>query len=199
MTKSSTNAPIRAYLAELDAALADLPSDVRRGILEGVGEELRGLSESDTVRRIQQLGHPAFIASQARAEAGLSESDAADATRELSDPAWFPVVAALLVMVGGVLIPFVGAIAGLVMVWFSRTWTRAEKWVATLTPVVAVVLAVLLAAAAALSSRQDVSPSGDVHNPLVPALFDAVWSSLLMVLVVQVFVGIWLLVRARAR
>ena len=60
---------IRSYLADLDAALAGVPADVRRDIVAGVAEELSGLDAATAASRIESFGDPAFIAAEASAEA----------------------------------------------------------------------------------------------------------------------------------
>jgi hypothetical protein len=178
------------YLTELETALRGIPPETRNGILSGVREELESLTGSDASRRIQELGDPQFIASEARAEAATGAPGKHEAR-------WFSVVAALLVMVGGFVIPLLGALAGFVMVWFSGTWSRKEKWIATLTPVA---VALLLAIAGITSSLWQVPQAqpanGETPNPLIPVAYDLITTGVLLVLVVQIGVGVWLLVRA---
>ena len=184
-----------AYLAELETALAGIAPETRNGILHGVREELHGLSEADAVLRIQELGDPEFIASEARAQAASFEEYASQASRE---PRWFSVVAALLIMLGGIVIPILGSVAGLVMMWFSTTWSRKEKWIATLIPVAVALLAALLGGALSLWQAQQTQPGGLSPNPLVPVPFDLLMSGIALVLITQFAVGVWLLVRGRA-
>lgn len=54
----------------------------------------------------------------------------------------------------------IGAVAGLVLMWLSRAWTRTEKWIATLTPLA--VIAVSIIAAVALSTRPTPPATGAV-------------------------------------
>ncbi len=83
-----------------------------------------------------------FIASEARA--GVSDRPPAGQTGERS-PQWYIVVTSLLVGFGGFVLPVVGWIAGLVMMWVSPSWRRWEKWVATMAaPVVALVVITVL-------------------------------------------------------
>jgi hypothetical protein len=140
------------------------------------------------------VGDPEFIATQARSDAASAEVDSPPFKRS---PPWFAVVAALLVMVGGFVIPFAGTLAGLVMVWFSDTWSRKEKWIATLTPVAVTILLALVGTISWLWQPQQVSPTGELRNPVVPVPFDLLIFGFVLVLLVQVGVGIWLLIRAR--
>jgi uncharacterized membrane protein len=199
---------VRSYLAKLDRSLIGLPSDVRDEIMAGIREELDGLDAGSAAARIQALGDPQFIAAEARAEAAVSPSAGALDVGQ-AEPRWYPVLASLLVAFGGIVIPVVGWIVGIVMVWLSATWTRGEKWVATLTPFVAVVAASLIITVSLLGGEGSSAsaPTGadtDLHvpvsvsaNPLLPTAYDLVWSGATLFLFSSVIVGIWLLWRAR--
>jgi uncharacterized membrane protein len=194
MPDPTTSLIAHTYLVELESALTGLSPETRNGILSGIREELDGLGDADASRRIQELGDPEFIASEARAEAAVVGGDTSPVKRS---PKWFAIVAALLVMVGGFVIPILGTIAGLVMVWFSETWSRKEKLIATVTPVAIVILLLLAGTFSSLWQAQQAQPNGQVSNPVIPASVDLVTSSVLLVLVVQLGVGVWLLVRAK--
>ena len=140
------------------------------------------------------LGDPEFTASHPRAEAASAKVDPSPFER---NPPWFAIVAALLVMVGGFVIPLTGTLAGLVMVWFSDAWSRKEKWIATLTPVAVTILLALVGATSWLWRPLLSTPTGDIRDPVIPASFDLLTSGFLLVLVVQGGVGAWLLTRAR--
>jgi hypothetical protein len=107
---------------------------------------------------------------------------------------WYPVLAALLVAFGGIVIPVIGWIVGMAMVVMSATWRRGDKWAAVLTPVVAgAVLPLIVALIGSLSSSGLEEP-----NPLIPHPFDVVWSSVVFLIPVNAVVGIWLLWRAKS-
>ena len=196
MTESTLADVAGRYLAALDQALAGLPGEVRTGILTGVREELEGLSAADAAVRIRDLGDPEFIAADARSDTPQPVSATPTPAREAR---WYPVVAALLVMVGGIVLPVLGTVAGLVMVWFSTAWTRTEKWVATLIPVAVVVLLGATGVVVAVASTGQAGPAGDGPSPLIPGPVDVVTLGIVLLVVVQVGVGIWLLVRAAKR
>lgn len=195
MSESKTIMVTRTYLAELGAALTGVPAEVREGILNGVREELDGLDATEAGRRIQELGDPQFIAAEARSEAS---GPAAKIVGSVRDTRSYAIVAAVLVMVGGFVIPGLGAIAGLVLVWFAHAWTRAEKWIATLIPFAVMALTALVGTIVSLqTAQQPPADGGEALNPLIPAYFDVVTLGIVLVLLVHVAVGIWLLVRAR--
>lgn len=67
-----------------------------------------------------------------------------DPPRRTGEAPAYSVVAAILVMVGGVIIPFLGWMAGIAMMWSSTAWPARQKWIATLLPVVIGFLAVAI-------------------------------------------------------
>ena len=200
MAETTTPQVVRSYLAQLEKALGGLPLEVRDEIVAGIREELEGLDAAAAAARVEALGDPEFIAAEARAEVGASP--VAPATppaaerigRFGGEPGWYPVLAALLVAFGGVVIPVIGWIVGLGLVWTSKTWRLRDKWVATLTPFVAVGLFVLVFSLTSMASQPDL---GVTPNPLIPGIHSALWSSIVLVVPVNAVVGIWLLWRAK--
>ena len=134
MTEASTPQSVRSYLRKLDRTLADVPDDVRQGIVAGVAEELEGLDAADAADRIESLGDPIFIAAEARAGAAPKSSGAKLTLPRASEQRWYVVVTALLLEFGGLLVPLAGWVAGIMMLWASPLWTRGEKLVATIVP-----------------------------------------------------------------
>lgn len=122
-----------AYLGQLASELEHLPADLRRDIVAGVREELQGLDAAAAAARIERLGDPAFIAAEARAgtptDAPLGGTDAPPPGRA------FSITAAVVLIAGSLLVPIIGALAGLFCVSQSRAWTRWEKTAAWLAPV----------------------------------------------------------------
>lgn len=176
---------VRGYLAELDAALAEVPGGVRAEIVAGVREELAGLDAVTAAVRIQELGDPAFIAAEARA--GVEPVPVS------TEAGWYPVVTAIVMAIGGAVIPVLGWIVGVGMVWASRTWFRWEKWVATLAaPAAGILLAGLIWAFWAPQA-----PREGAANPLVPVFHDMILSAILFVGLINLAVGVWLLWRAK--
>ncbi|GAA4682956.1 HAAS signaling domain-containing protein [Frondihabitans cladoniiphilus] len=130
---------VTAYLAELENELDGVAPEVRNDIVAGVREELLGLDAAAAHARISELGDPAFIAAEARTEAGTG-MDEASVERE-SAPGRASSIAAVVVLVAGsIVVPFVGAIVGLVWVSSARAWTRREKATAWFAPIVIAVL-----------------------------------------------------------
>lgn len=206
---------VRSYLSQLDAALDGVPSQARRAILDGAAEELAGLDAVAAATRIEELGDPEFIAAEARAEAGGVAGSAVPsaarpdssavtgrgaptsvatsfANRRSGDARWYIVLASLLVAFGGVVVPLLGWVFGLAMVWVSKSWQLWEKWVATLTPPLAIAFSVLLMS---LVRRANAGQNNDGLNPLLPSLPDSLFSNLFLLVGLNAVVGIWLLWR----
>ena len=60
-----------------------------------------------------------------------------------ADPDVYPTVTMLMLMLGGFVLPVIGWVAGVVMLWAGTSWTTGQKWLGTLVwpAVVAVPLA----------------------------------------------------------
>lgn len=190
---------VKSYLAELERALGGVPDEVGREILAGIAEELSGLDAANAAERIELLGDPAFIAAEARTEAGVEPQTTDTPMPVPGDPRWYTVLASLLVALGGVVIPVLGWVFGIAMVWLSKTWRRWEKWVATLTPAVAALAALSPGLIAAGAAGSGAMTGADVPSPLLPTWYDSLWSSLVLLVALNVVVGIWLLWRALRR
>ncbi|BDZ52044.1 hypothetical protein GCM10025867_42850 [Frondihabitans sucicola] len=127
------------YLARLQTELADVPPEVSTDIVAGIREELQGLDQTESEARIATLGDPAFIAAEARAASPTPVSETTAPGRTLS------IAAVLVLILGSIVVPGVGALVGLVWVSIARAWSRTEKLVAWLVPIaVAIVVIVVL-------------------------------------------------------
>ncbi|MBN9759268.1 hypothetical protein Ae406Ps2_3458c [Pseudonocardia sp. Ae406_Ps2] len=70
------------------------------------------------------------------------------------DPDAYPVLTVLMLMLGGFVLPVVGWLAGVVMLWTGRSWTVGEKWLGTLVwPGIVAVPALVLAVGLAVPSE----------------------------------------------
>jgi len=217
---------VNDYLERLDAALAHVPYATAREIREGVAEELRSLDATAADERMRELGDPEHIA--AAATGSLREGPAAGGA---GAPSWAPappprsagtaspiyvVLTGLAVAFGMWVVPIVGWIAGIVLMWMSAVWRRWEKIVATAVPLVAAaVLAAIAAITSAIEEQQRTSayqsevelsefhaPGVDQYgasNPFIPASYDLFWAAPFAVGLLNVAVGVWLLVVAFRR
>ena len=123
---------VRTYLTTLERALAGVPDDVRQGLVAGIAEELDGLDGTAAASRIEELGDPAFIAAEAREGAGSAAANAVP-MGALSHR-WYAVLTVVVLAFGGLVLPFIGWLVGLVLLWQTPIWSRKQKLVATIVP-----------------------------------------------------------------
>ncbi|ANJ28385.1 hypothetical protein ATC03_18455 [Agromyces aureus] len=142
--------------------------------------------------RIEELGDPVFIAAEAREQAATDEP----VYSALGSRAYM-IVTVFAIALGGVLLPFVGWVGGIVLMWFSPAWRRWEKWIATLAPLmlgfITAVTIWLLA-----SAGTGTSPNELLGAPVIPAPM-LMWNALVVIGVANVGIGVWLLIRGLSR
>jgi hypothetical protein len=126
---TSADQLVAAYLKRLDAELAGAPRTRRREVVEEISEHIdearAGLAtqgEAEIRNLLDRLGDPAEIAAEARGRP--------DAPRRRV--AWKEIVALIMLPIGGVILPFVGWIVGVVLLWLSDRWTTGDKLIGTL-------------------------------------------------------------------
>lgn len=114
------------YLDRLDSALADLPRGRRREVVEEIAEHIAAAraeaavqSQAELRTVLDRIGDPEEIA-------------AAALDRPPARRTWVEVGALVLLLVGGVVLPVVGWLAGVVLLWISTVWTTREKVIGTL-------------------------------------------------------------------
>jgi hypothetical protein len=126
---STADQLVRDYLKRLDAELADLPRARRRELVQEISghiSEARADLPTETEAEIRTLldrtGDPADIAVEARERFGVQ--------RKRSGA--LEVVALILLLIGGVVIPVVGWLVGVVLLWVSEAWNTRDKLIGTL-------------------------------------------------------------------
>ena len=122
MNDSSLHPLSRDYLMRLQKAARRLPRTRRKELVEEVEAHLRealpvNLSEAETREVLKRLGEPEQIAAEA-------------STRDLMPER----IAVFLLLSSGVILPGLGWIAGLVLLWRSRTWSQRDKLIGTIVP-----------------------------------------------------------------
>ena len=177
---------VRNYLSRLDAALDGVPADLAGDVRSGIEEELSGLDAATASVRIEELGDPVFIAAEIRdAVDPVPVAARVETAKPLTATRGFAIAAALLVAIGGIVVPFVGWILGIVWMWMSPVWRRGEKWVATLAGPAAIALALL---------------GGLVGTTFEGGRGLGGWHAFILVaLALPVAVGVWLLWRTKGR
>jgi ribose/xylose/arabinose/galactoside ABC-type transport system permease subunit len=125
---TEVDALILRYLQDLEAELHDLPANRRQELLDEVGEHIAaaraGLdpeTEAGVRTMLERLGDPAEIAAEARERFGVQPRPPRPATP------WLEVIALVLLV-----IPFVGWVVGVILVWLSRLWTTRDKLIGTI-------------------------------------------------------------------
>ena len=138
------------YLSRLHAAGWVLPAARREALVDRIrrllDEQLGSPEAAARVRAVLgELGDPARLVAEDAAREPLPPAPAAPRLRH-SEWGSREVAAVLLLSIGGLALPLVGPVVGLVVAWTAPGWTRVHKAVAT-------VVAVAAPAALALPTR----------------------------------------------
>lgn len=127
--KPTTERLVDDYLKQLDSELADLPRLRRKEIVEEISEhvaEARAASPSQGEAEIRtlldRLGDPAEIAGEARDRFGVQPRK----SRTLE------IATLVLLLLGGVVLPVIGWLIGVVLLWVSDAWDSRDKLIGTL-------------------------------------------------------------------
>jgi hypothetical protein len=123
------------YLKHLEVELDELPRDRRREIVDEIAghiaEARAGLeheSEADVRNILEGLGDPADIAEDARERFEVQLPPPASPYK----PGWLEIGALILLLIGGIVIPFFGWFAGVVLLWVSNAWNVRDKIIGTI-------------------------------------------------------------------
>jgi hypothetical protein len=141
---------VAAYLARLEASAAGLPPGRREELVAEIRAHLQdalsvATDEASLRQALDRLGAPEEIVAAERDE---GEPAPVTAGRERGT-VWTPleVIAVVALIAGAFVLPLVGPLIGIVLVWASRRWTTGQKVIATLLTFAGVLLLVVLAAA----------------------------------------------------
>lgn len=202
--KTTLDTTASGYLRRVRRLLEGTDPEAASSLLEGITEEFEGLDEAAVRSRIEQFGSPEEVTADLRAEVASRPHDAG----------WYTWLTAFLVTFGGFVVPLLGWIGGVVLLWNSKTWQKRHRiigtavWPAvTLAGVVGLMPWALNAPAVTVTSEQTVSADGITTNTpeSAPLTGDAGWdigtvlSPLLGALLFGLLlaVGIWLIVEAK--
>jgi hypothetical protein len=117
---------VEQYQARLARAAADLPAPARRELAEDVSQhvaESGAQTEAEIRAVLDGLGRPEEIAEEARRRLGLPSRPAPTARDWIVIP---------LLLVGGIVVPLLGWLVGVVLLWTSQVWSLRDKWLGTL-------------------------------------------------------------------
>jgi uncharacterized membrane protein len=125
----TTHPAVRDYLRAVDRALGDLPRARREELVDELREHVDAAlaehpdpTEADVRNLLDRLGTPAEIAAAAAERLGVAPRP----KRPVLE-----IVALLFVTAGSVLVPVVGWLIGIALVYTSRIWRTREKVLAT--------------------------------------------------------------------
>jgi uncharacterized membrane protein len=131
---TTTDQLIQEYLDRLATATRTLPKARREETLTEIEEHIRiTLSQSEdqgeaTVRTIlDRLGAPEDIAREAGADLDTGPREAGGRRAGA-----FEVVTVILLLIGGIVLPVLGWVIGVVLLWASARWTTRDKVIGTL-------------------------------------------------------------------
>jgi uncharacterized membrane protein len=126
---STTDKLVDDYLKRLNRELVGLPRARRRELVEEISghiAEARSAMETENEAAIRtlldRLGEPGDIAADARERFGIEARG--------SRSGW-DVVALIMLLIGGLILPVIGWFIGLILLWVSDTWTTGEKLIGT--------------------------------------------------------------------
>jgi uncharacterized membrane protein len=137
MMTTPLNPQVDAYLRQLDFALSTLPWDQRNEIFTDISEHIQrelaaaGDDPAAVDDVLQRVGDPHVIAQEAGAPPAMSPLPPPPPPRRGRG---LEIAAILLISAGSFLVPFVGWIVGVALLWVSSRFTRADKMVGTLVP-----------------------------------------------------------------
>jgi hypothetical protein len=118
---------VMGYIRTLEEALSDLSREQRGEIVGEIRDHLREslgakAGDSDVLDAIERLGEPEEIAAEARGRFGVRQRRAGA----------LEIVTIILLLVGALLIPVVGWLIGIVLLWVSDFWSARDKALGTL-------------------------------------------------------------------
>ena len=138
-TDPAADALVRAYLDRLRAASRNLPPERRDELLAEVLEHIdaarvadpQGGPEVATRNALDRLGPPEEIVRAESEGTSYADAPAYPAAPPASPWGGLEIAAVVLLAIGGVVLPIVGPLVGLVLAWSSSRWTRPQKAVAS--------------------------------------------------------------------
>jgi hypothetical protein len=147
---STADQLIERYMKHLRVELEDLPRARRRELEQEIAEHIAEAranlaDESEAAIRnvLDRLGDPADIAAEARERFGVQPRRSGA----------LEVITLILLLIGGIVLPVVGWLVGVVLLWTSAVWTAREKLIGTLVVPGGLLLPLLLVTVAGTSSE----------------------------------------------
>jgi hypothetical protein len=128
MKDARTDRIVDDYLRRLNAALKDLPKDRREELVEEIREhievgraELGSETEAELRSLLDRIGDPSDIAADSADRLGVRPVRVG----------LMEIAAVVLLPIGGVVVPFVGWVVGVILLWASKAWDLRDKLIGT--------------------------------------------------------------------
>jgi len=140
MTRSGVDSLVDDYLAHLHAASRALPPDRAWELVEGIREHISAArtegaagDEAEVRAMLARLGTPEEIVAAAQEAAGTpgASSPFRPPAPRLEQPGTGREAAAVTCLTAGSLVPLVGWVVGVVLLWTSGRWRTWEKMLGT--------------------------------------------------------------------
>jgi uncharacterized membrane protein len=168
---STADTLINDYLDRLESELAGFPSERRRELVQEIAEHISEArasleveSEAEILNLLERLGDPAEIAAEARSPEQAADPPASVVVERRSTG--LDIAALVLLLVGGVVLPVIGWIVGVALLWVSSTWTVGQKLLGTLVVPGGLALPLGLAVLATSSATCVQVPVAGAPNPV---------------------------------
>ncbi len=126
---------VKQYLARLNAAASGMPADRRHELIDEITTHIEEAMAAAPGQPggiqavLDQLGTPEEIVRAAGAGAGPETAMGYPAANPLGA---VEILAILGLLIGGIIVPVVGWLAGVVLLWISPRWKAGDKLLATL-------------------------------------------------------------------
>jgi hypothetical protein len=125
---STADKLVEDYLKRLKAETSDLPRATRRELIQEISDHIAearadasAASEAEIRTVLDRVGEPAEIAAEARERFGVG-----------GRPRRLEIAALILLPIGGVVLPVLGWLVGVTLLWISDAWTTRDKLIGTL-------------------------------------------------------------------
>ena len=159
------------YLRRLDQVSWPLPGPERAELLAEIRGHLEagltpGSTDADVRNLLDELGTPEDIVAAAQASPdGAPVTAMPTPAPQVPASPWgaVEIIAVVALTLGAFVVPIIGPIVGIVLVWGSTHWTSREKTVATILTVLPVIV-LAVGAIALVSVRSD---GTDQPNPVI--------------------------------
>lgn len=191
-THGDGDAIVADYLRRLDGALQlqQVPLVHRREILDGIREHISAARaghdderDSDVLNLLDRLGVPEEIAAAAAGDRPEIMTGTASQARPVLE-----IIALLLLSVGSIVVPIVGWLAGVVLLWLSPLWTRRDKLIGTFLPPGGIgVLLLLGVSGVGTGACETLTVDGQVVQDTCAHGAQAVWQGTLTVVLLLLF------------